>query len=95
VLTSRPLDLALVARLDSASLQTRAVVREGGLGGQNVHGRVQALISDLPRGGSTLERLRAGKLLAQVRYSGPAEALWRLMAVEVIDLTGPLGAAHC
>ncbi len=89
VLTSRPLDLALVAQLDPTALQTRAVVREGAA----VRGRVQALISDLPRGGATLERLRGGKLAAQVRYSGPAEALWRLVALEVIDLTGPLGAA--
>lgn len=89
VLTSRPLDLALVAHLDEASLQTRAVVREGGA----LRGRMQALVYDLPRGGATLERLRAGKLRAQVRYSGPAEALWRLVALEVIDLTGPLGAA--
>ena len=92
VLTSRPLDLALVAHLDATSLQTRAVVREVGSGGA-VRGRVQALISDLPRGGTMLERLRGGKLRAQLRYSGPAEALWRLVAVEVIDLTGPLGAA--
>lgn len=89
VLTSRPLDLALVGQLDPASLQTLAVVREGGA----VRGRLQALVSDLPRGGTPLERLRGGNLRAQVRYSGPAEALWRLAAVEVIDLTGPMGAA--
>ncbi|MFM9936373.1 MAG: translocation/assembly module TamB domain-containing protein, partial [Novosphingobium sp.] len=89
VLTSRPLDLALVAQLDPDALQTRAVVREGAA----VRGRVQALISALPRGGTTLERLRGGQLRAQVRYSGPAEALWRLAAVEVLDLTGPMGAA--
>jgi len=92
VLTSRPLDLALVANLDATALQTRAVVRESGQGPGTVRGRVQALVSDLPRGGSMLERLRGGKLRAQVRYSGPAEALWRLVSVEVIDLTGPLGA---
>ncbi len=89
VLTSRPLDLALVGSLDEARLQMRAVAKEG----TAVRGRVQALIADLPRGGTTLDRLRAGRLRAQVRYSGPAEALWRLAAVEVFDLTGPLGAA--
>lgn len=89
VLTSRPLDLALVAQLDPTALQTRAVVREGGA----VRGRMQARVSDLPRGGAALDRLRGGQLKAQVRYSGPAEALWRLVALEVIDLTGPLGAA--
>ena len=89
VLTSRPLDLALVAELDPAALQVRAVAREGGA----MRGRVQALVSDLPRGGTMLERLRGGSLKAELRYSGPAEALWRLAAIEVIDLTGPLGAA--
>ncbi|OYU36182.1 translocation/assembly module TamB domain-containing protein [Novosphingobium sp. PASSN1] len=89
VLTSRPLDLALVASLDPGALQMRAVAREGAA----MRGRVQALVSDLPRGGTMLERLRGGTLKAEVRYSGPAEALWRLAAIEVIDLTGPLGAA--
>lgn len=89
VLTSRPLDLALVAELDPAALQVRAVAKEGAA----MRGRVQALVSDLPRGGTMLERLRGGSLKAELRYSGPAEALWRLAAIEVIDLTGPLGAA--
>jgi translocation and assembly module TamB len=88
VLTSRPLDLALVAELDPAALQVRAVAREAGA----MRGRVQALVSDLPRGGTIFERLRGGSLKAELRYSGPAEALWRLAAIEVIDLTGPLGA---
>lgn len=89
VLSSRPLDLALVAELDPAALQIRAVAREGAA----MRGRLQALVTDLPRGGSMLERLRGGSLKAEVRYSGPAEALWRLAAIEVVDLTGPLGAA--
>ena len=89
VLSSRPLDLALVAELDPAALQVRAVAREGAV----MRGRFQALVGDLPRGGTMLERLRGGSLRAQLRYSGPAEALWRLAAIEVIDLTGPLGAA--
>ena len=88
VLTSRPLDLFVVAALDPARLQTRAVVKDGGA----VRGRLQALVSDLPRGGTMLDRLRAGRLRAQVRYSGAADALWRLTAVEVFDLTGTLGA---
>lgn len=89
VLSSRPLDLALVAALDPAALQIRAVAREGAA----MRGRLQALVTELPRGGTMLERLRGGTLKAQLRYSGPAEALWRLAAIEVIDLTGPLGAA--
>lgn len=88
VLTSQPVDLYLVGQLDAASLQTRAVVKDQGA----VRGRLQAAIADLPRGGTLAERLRGGRLNAQVRYSGPAESLWRLAAVEAFDFTGPLGA---
>jgi translocation and assembly module TamB len=88
VLTSRPVDVALVARLDPAALQMRTVIREGA----DVRGRLQAIVSDLPRGGGFMDRLEAGRLAGQLRYSGPAESLWRLSGVEVFDLTGPLGA---
>lgn len=87
VLTSRPVDLALVARLDPDALQARAVIREGA----DVRGRFQARIGGLPRGGGVMDRLTAGQLAGQLRYSGPAEALWRLSGVEIFDLTGPLG----
>ncbi|MBA4353147.1 MAG: hypothetical protein C0409_00505 [Novosphingobium sp.] len=87
VLTSRPVDLALVARLDPDALQARAVIREGA----DVRGRFQARIGGLPRGGGVMDRLTAGQLAGQLRYSGPAEALWRLSGVEIFDLTGSLG----
>lgn len=89
VLTSRPVDLSLDARLGADSLQARAVVREG----PAVRGRLQGRIANLPAGGSLSERLNAGALLAQVRYSGPADALWRLVALETFDLNGPLDLA--
>ncbi|MFM2371506.1 MAG: hypothetical protein RIS85_1228, partial [Pseudomonadota bacterium] len=88
VLTSRPVDLALVAQLDADAVQTRAVIREGG----DVRGRLQARVGGLPRGGGFMDRLEAGQLAGQFRYSGPADALWRLSGVEVFDLTGPIGA---
>ncbi|MFM6831644.1 MAG: translocation/assembly module TamB domain-containing protein, partial [Novosphingobium sp.] len=87
VLTSRPVDVALVARLDPDAVQTRAVIREGA----DIRGRLQARIGGLPRGGAFMDRLEAGQLAGQLRYSGPAEALWRLSGVEIFDLTGPLG----
>lgn len=87
VLTSRPVDLALVAQLDPDALQARAVIRDGA----DIRGRFQARISGLPRGGGVMDRLEAGRLAGQLRYSGPAEALWRLSGVEIFDLTGPLG----
>ena len=89
VLTSRPLDLALVGQLDARALQVRAVAREGTVPRM----RLQALIGDLPRGGSMIDRLRAGALRGQLRYAGPADALWRLAAIDAFDLTGPIGIA--
>ncbi|WP_353230257.1 translocation/assembly module TamB domain-containing protein [Novosphingobium sp.] len=95
VLTSRPLDLAVVAGLDAAALQLRAVAREGpgAAGGGGPRMRLQALVTDLPRGGTLIERLRGGALKGQLRYAGPADALWRLAAIDAFDLTGPIGVA--
>ena len=47
------------------------------------------------RSGSSgfLDRLYAGALFAQVRYGGPADALWRMAAIDAFDLTGPLNVA--
>ena len=89
VLTSRPVDLALVGNLGATALELRAVAREGG----EVRGRLQARISGLPQGGKLGPRLRAGNLFAQLRYNGPADALWRLAAIDAFDLTGPLSVA--
>jgi translocation and assembly module TamB len=89
VLTSRPMDLAVVGQLDARALQVRAVAREGSVPRM----RLQALINDLPRGGTMIDRLRAGVLRGQLRYAGPADALWRLAAIDAFDLTGPVGVA--
>lgn len=89
VLTSRPMDLAMVLRLTPDRLETRAVIDEGG----QRRGRLQGRIAGLPRSGALFDRLRAGDLFAQLRYKGPADALWRLAAVDAFDLTGPLSVA--
>lgn len=89
VLTSRPVDLALVAELSQSELAARAVFEEGG----TRSGRVQARISGMPRAGGLAQRLRTGRLFAQLRYNGPADALWRLAAIEGFDLTGPLAVS--
>lgn len=89
VLTSRPIDLALVGALEPDRLELRAVASEGG----QARGRVQGRIAGLPTEGSLAERLRRGALFAQLRYDGPADALWRLAALEGFDLTGPLSVA--
>ncbi len=89
VLTSRPIDIALVGRLDGHSLEARAVASEGG----QARGRLQARIDNLPAAGALGDRLRGGSLLAQMRYSGPADAPFRLLALEHFDLTGPVELA--
>ena len=86
ILTSRPIDLALVGRLAPTALEARAVVREGA----DTRGRLQARITGLPADGDLMSRLRAGRLFGQLRYDGPADALWRLAALDAFDLTGPL-----
>jgi translocation and assembly module TamB len=88
-LTSRPIDIALVGRLNAHALEVRAVASEGG----QARGRLQARIDNLPAAGLLDERLRAGSLLAQMRYGGPADAPFRLLALEHFDLTGPIELA--
>ena len=88
VLTSRPVNVALVARLTEDELATRAI-----LGNSDIQrGRVQARITGLPRQGVLIDRLRAGRLAAQLRYRGAAESLWRLAALDTFDITGDTSA---
>lgn len=89
LLTSRPVDIALVTRLSPQLAQVRAVVREDG----QVRGRFQGRIAGLPASGGLYDRLNAGDLFAQLRFEGPADALWRLTGVELIDLTGTVQVA--
>ncbi|GMN13146.1 translocation/assembly module TamB domain-containing protein [Altererythrobacter sp. MTPC7] len=89
VLASRPIDLSLVGRLTAERLEARAVLDDEG--GQR--GRVQMLVSNLPQSGDLVPRLQAGDLLAELRYQGPAAALWRLAAIDAFDFTGPASVA--
>jgi translocation and assembly module TamB len=89
VLSSRPIDLSLVAQLSEDRLQARAVL----LGEGQTQGRLQTLVSGLPPSGSLTERLYGGDLFAQLRFNGPADALWRLSTIEVFDVTGPIRVA--
>jgi translocation and assembly module TamB len=87
VLASRPLDLAAVIRLTPESLSARAVMR----GGQDSGGgRLDARITGMPQTGALGERLYRGNLAGTLTYDGPAEALWRLAAIDLIDISGPL-----
>lgn len=40
-----------------------------------------------------MERLRAAPVRAQMRYVGPADTLWRLSTVEIIDIRGDLAVS--
>ncbi len=73
VLTSRPIDLALVSQLTPDDLEARAIIREDG----RQRGRLQARIGNLAQAGPVAARLRNGDLRAQLRFGGPASALWR------------------
>ncbi|KLE33934.1 hypothetical protein AAW00_12005 [Aurantiacibacter luteus] len=89
LLSSRPLDVALVANLSETQLQARAVLSDG----QGAQGRLQARIANLPQSGALTERLYRGNLVGQLRYNGDASALWRLAAIDLLDITGPLTVA--
>jgi translocation and assembly module TamB len=87
VLSSRPLDLAAVIRLTPDSLQARAVMRGGAAAGG---GRLDARVTGMPQGGALAERLYQGNLAGTLTYDGPAESLWRLAAIDLIDISGAL-----
>ena len=89
VLTSAPIDVALVARLTERTLETRAIIDENG----QRRGRLQGRITGLPATGGLAQRLQRGSLFAQFRYGGPAEGLWRLAAIDAFDVTGPVNVA--
>lgn len=89
VLSSKPVDLSLVAELTATDLAARAVFRNDEIR----RGRLQARIANLPNGADLVERLRSGNLMAQLRYQGTAETLWRLAAIEAFDMTGPVSIA--
>ena len=88
-LSSRPLDIGLVADLSAEKLETRAVIEEDG----ERRGRLQARIANLQASGGLVDRLYDGDLFAQLRFTGAADSLWRLTGVEVFDLTGPVAVA--
>ena len=85
VLSSRPVDVGIAGVLTADRLGLRAVAASGG----KTIGRAQALITPLG-GGDPIRRIIDAPLLAQLRYGGPADTLWRLTGVELFDLSGPV-----
>lgn len=86
VLTSRPVDIGLNARIAGGNAAVRAIaVSEG----QTI-GRAQARITGMGGGGNFVDQLTRAPMQAQIRYAGPADTLWRLTGIELLDLTGPV-----
>lgn len=85
VLASKPIDVGVAAIINNNQAALRAVAASGG----QVVGRAQARFAPLG-GGSLGDELMKAPLFAQLRYSGPADTLWRLTGSEVLDMSGPL-----
>jgi translocation and assembly module TamB len=86
VLSSRPVDIALVSELRGNRFDLRAQFDNPDI----KRGRLRARIANMPSRGTLDQRLRAGNLDGHLRFDGAAESLWRLAGVEAFDLTGPV-----
>jgi translocation and assembly module TamB len=85
VLASKPIDVGIAAAVNGNQAAMRAVAASDGA----IVGRAQARFAPLGSGPLVAELMNA-PLFAQLRYSGPADTLWRLTGSEVIDMSGPL-----
>ncbi|MES3055132.1 translocation/assembly module TamB [Sphingomonas faeni] len=85
VLSSRPIDVGVAAVLSPDKLGLRAVIASAG----KTIGRAQAQLAPLGQG-DFASRISKARLFGQLRYSGPADTLWRLTGVELFDLSGPV-----
>jgi len=84
VLASQPIDLGVAAILEDNKAGLRAVAVSDG----KTIGRAQARFSPVGNG-SVMDALTNAPLMAQLRYQGSADTLWRLSGIEIFDLTGP------
>ncbi len=85
VLASKPIDVGVAAMVSGNQAALRAVAASDGA----IVGRAQARFAPMGNGPLVAELMNA-PLFAQLRYSGPADTLWRLTGSEVIDMSGPL-----
>ena len=85
VLASKPIDVGIAAIVNNDQAALRAVAASDGA----IVGRAQARFAPMGSGPLMAELLNA-PLFAQLRYTGPADTLWRLTGSEVIDMSGPL-----
>ncbi|MCD2314903.1 translocation/assembly module TamB [Sphingomonas sp. IC-11] len=85
--SSDPIDMGVAGVLTADRAGLRAVAAAGG----KTIGRAQALLRFGE--GDWVTRLSRAQLFAQLRYSGPADTLWRLSRVELFELSGPVALA--
>ena len=84
---SMPIDIGINAALDANATTARAVIVRGG----KVEGRAQVRIGPIPPGEEPLlERLFASPVFGQLRYQGPAEAVWGLAGIRGVDVRGQI-----
>ncbi len=85
VLASQPIDMGIAVTLNGSSAGVRMIAVSGG----REIGRAQAKLT--PSGqGSLMQQFSGAGVFGQIRYSGPADALWRLSGVETLDVAGPI-----
>ncbi|MBV7256432.1 translocation/assembly module TamB domain-containing protein [Pacificimonas sp. WHA3] len=89
-LLSEPVDLALIAVLNDDVGAVRAALE---IDGRRL-GRFQARLPHIAGTPdlSAFQRIAASPVQAQLRYRGPAEAIWPLAAIDAIAVRGPLQA---
>lgn len=83
-LSSRPVDMAVVASFGSGRAGARLIAASGG---QTI-GRGQVQLSGLAGVKPLATRIANAALFGQLRYNGDAGTLWRLTGVETFDLSG-------
>lgn len=86
VLTSTPMDIGVKARLAGGNAALRAVMASGG----RTVGRAQMRIANIGGPGDFIAQVSRAPMRAQIRYVGPADTLWRLSGIELLDLSGPV-----
>jgi translocation and assembly module TamB len=85
------IDLGINAALAGGKASARMVIaREG-----RIEGRAQAQLAVIPGGRAdpVMTRLLAAPLFAQLRWSGPSQAIWQFAGVDAIDVRGPMTIA--
>ncbi|MBB6228022.1 translocation and assembly module TamB [Polymorphobacter multimanifer] len=87
--SSLRINVGLKAELGIGGTVARAIITRAG----RTEGRAQLRVGALTGEGGLLERLYAAPVSGQVRFNGPAQALWGLGGNDAIDVRGPVSLA--